>query len=66
VAGLPEITCFRPLLSTVDMMGVVVTADVLHTQREHARYLVEESGADYVLTVKENQSTLFARLNALP
>lgn len=61
-----EIICFRPLLSTVDMTGVVVTADALHTQREHARYLVEELGADYVLTVKENQPTLFAQLNAMP
>jgi predicted transposase YbfD/YdcC len=65
-----EITCFQPLLSTVhtnlDMAGVVVTADALHTQRAHARYLVEQLGADYVLTVKENQPTLFAQLDALP
>lgn len=65
-----EITCFEPLLSTVDsnlgMAGVVVTADALHTQRAHARYLVEDLGADYVLTVKENQPTLFAQLDALP
>jgi predicted transposase YbfD/YdcC len=61
-----EMTCLRPLLSTVDMTGVVLTADALHTQREHARYLVEELGADYVLTVKENQPTLFAQLNTLP
>ena len=33
----------------MDVAGVVVTADTLHTQREHARHLV----ADYVLTVKE-------------
>lgn len=61
-----EITCFQPLLSTVDMTGVVVTADALHTQRAHARHLVEDLGADYVLTVKENQPTLFAQLDALP
>jgi hypothetical protein len=48
------------------MSGVVVTADALHTQRAHARHLVEERGADYVLTVKENQPTLFAQLDALP
>lgn len=60
-----EITCFQPLLSTIDMTGVVVTADALHTQRAHARHLVEELGADYVLTVKENQPTLFAQLDAL-
>jgi hypothetical protein len=43
-----------------------VTADALHTQRAHARHLVEELSADYVLTVKENQPTLFAQLDALP
>jgi predicted transposase YbfD/YdcC len=60
-----EITCFQPLLSTVDLAGVVVTADTMHTQRTHARHLVEDLGADYVLTVKENQPTLFAQLDAL-
>lgn len=63
-----EIPCFQPLLSTLDrdMSGVVVTADALHTQRAHARHLVEKLGADYVFTVKENQPTLFAQLDALP
>jgi predicted transposase YbfD/YdcC len=61
-----EITCFEPLLSTVHVAGVVVTADALHTQRAHARHLVEDLGADYLLTVKENQPTLFAQLDALP
>lgn len=61
-----EITCFEPLLSTVDLAGAVITADAMHTQRGHARYLVEERGADYVLTVKDNQPTLFAKLDALP
>ncbi|MFF7192033.1 hypothetical protein ACFZAR_44580 [Streptomyces sp. NPDC008222] len=36
-----EITRFQPLLETVaDLAGVVVTADALHTQREHAAYLL--------------------------
>jgi predicted transposase YbfD/YdcC len=61
-----EITCFTPLLSEVNLAGVVVTADALHTQRQHARHLAEQCGADYVLTVKENQPTLFAQLDALP
>ncbi|MFJ2110999.1 ISAs1 family transposase [Streptomyces sp. NPDC087850] len=35
------ITCFQPLLETVaDLAGVVVTSDALHTQREHATYLL--------------------------
>jgi Transposase DDE domain len=31
-----EITRFRPLLDGLDLAGRVVTADALHTQREHA------------------------------
>ncbi|MGJ5755771.1 hypothetical protein FB563_7081 [Streptomyces puniciscabiei] len=31
-----EITCFRPLLETLsDLVGLVVTSDAMHTQREH-------------------------------
>lgn len=45
---------------------MLVSADALHTQRAHARYLVEDKGADYLLTVKDNQPGLFAQLNALP
>jgi predicted transposase YbfD/YdcC len=59
-----EITCFQPLLDTVDLAGVVVTADAIHTQRAHASYLVER-GADYVLIVKANQPNLFAQLDSL-
>lgn len=59
-----EITCFQPLLDTVDLAGVVVTADAIHTQRSHASYLVER-GADYVLIVKANQPNLFAQLDSL-
>ncbi|WP_432190578.1 transposase [Streptomyces sp. Tue6028] len=36
-----EITCFQPLLDTVpDLAEVVVTSDAMHTQREHADYLL--------------------------
>jgi len=35
-----EITGFRPLLERLDLEGVVVTADALHAQREHTRFLV--------------------------
>ncbi|WP_351232287.1 ISAs1 family transposase [Streptomyces sp. NPDC002133] len=36
-----EITCFQPLLETLaDLAGVVVTSDAMHTQREHASYLL--------------------------
>jgi hypothetical protein len=41
-----EITCFQPLLDTVDLTGVVVTVDAMPTQRAHASYLVDQRGAD--------------------
>jgi hypothetical protein len=31
-----DITCFAALLAPYDLAGVTVTADALHTQREHA------------------------------
>src|SRR6266542_6524342 len=49
-----EITGFRPLLEGVDLQGRVVTADALHTQTEHARYLVGDRQADYLFCVKGN------------
>jgi len=55
----------RPLLAGLDLAGVVVTADALHTQRDHASFLVDR-GADYLLVVKANQPTLHAQLAGLP
>ena len=43
-----------------------MTADALHTQVEHARYLVEDRKADYVLCVKDNQPGLVAAIDHLP
>jgi predicted transposase YbfD/YdcC len=60
-----EITAFAPLLDGLDLTGMLVSADALHTQRAHARYLVEDKNADYLLTVKDNQPKLFSQLNAL-
>ncbi|MEU9047778.1 MULTISPECIES: ISAs1 family transposase [unclassified Kitasatospora] len=50
------------------MTGVVVTADALHTQRAHARFLVErkKKKAHYLLVVKANQPGLFQQLRSLP
>jgi hypothetical protein len=61
-----EIPCAKELLAPLDLAGAVVTADALHTQRETARYLVEDKGADYLFSVKENQPTLYADLARLP
>jgi predicted transposase YbfD/YdcC len=60
-----EITAFVPLLDQIpDITNMVVSADMMHTQREHARYL-HRRGAYFVLPVGGNQPGLFDRLDAL-
>ena len=53
-----EIPTAQPLLQPLNLKGKVVTADAMHTQSDLARFLVEEKQADYLFTVKDNQSTL--------
>ena len=60
-----EITAFVPLLDQIDLTGVVITADAMHTQDAHARYL-HRRGAHYVLIAKQNRPTLARELVALP
>jgi predicted transposase YbfD/YdcC len=63
-----EITAFTPLLDTlsgIDLAGTVITADALHTQREHVTQLAAR-GAHWVLSVKGNQPLLRRQLAALP
>jgi predicted transposase YbfD/YdcC len=61
-----EIPMFSTLLDQVDDLAeVVVTADALHAQREHAEYL-HSRGAHYVLTVKGNQPGLRRQLASQP
>jgi len=59
-----EIPRFEPLLDTLDITGMVITADPLHTQRGHAKYL-HRRGADFIFWVKDNQPGLFAALDRL-
>jgi predicted transposase YbfD/YdcC len=61
-----EIPAIIPLLRDLPLDGAVVLADALHTQRETARFIVQDKHADYVFTVKENQPGLFAAIDALP
>jgi hypothetical protein len=60
-----EITAAKPLLAKLDISGSIVTADAMHTQRDFAKFLVEDKGADYVLIAKENQPTLLADIRAI-
>ncbi|WTK18290.1 ISAs1 family transposase (plasmid) [Streptomyces sp. NBC_01525] len=64
-----EIPEFAPLLDTLDdqdLTGSVVTVDALHAQTSHARYLVKDRNAHYLLSVKNNQPTLASQLTNLP
>jgi hypothetical protein len=54
-----EITAAQPLLTGLDLVGKVVTADALHTQRAFADWLVTTKKADYLFIVKGNQPTLY-------
>ena len=44
----------------------MITADALHTQRDHAEFLVQDKNAHYILIVKKNQPGLHAQLKNLP
>ena len=61
-----EIPMLPVLLDRIGLSGAIVTADAMHAQREHARYLVAQRGAHYILTVKGNQPSLHAQLKTLP
>ena len=60
-----EITAFTPLLDRVDITDAIITADALHTQDEHARYLHRRC-AHYVFIVKGNRPRLHQQLAGLP
>ncbi len=53
-----EIPVARELFQRLELDGRKVSLDALHTQTQTARELVLEHGADYLLTVKDNQPTL--------
>ncbi len=61
-----EITCFQPLLDTLeDLAGMVVTSDAMHTQHDHAVYLLNRQ-AHYIVIVKRNTKKLRKQLKSLP
>jgi hypothetical protein len=61
-----EIPMFAVLLGQAGDLGeVLVTADALHAQREHADWL-HGRGAHYLVTVKANQPGLLRQLRSLP
>jgi predicted transposase YbfD/YdcC len=67
VGGAPEeVPGVRPLLDGLDLAGVVVTADALHTHADTAEFLVAGKHAHYLFCVKANQPLLLARVQRLP
>jgi predicted transposase YbfD/YdcC len=62
INGAPgEVPGFQPLLGDLELTGVVVTADALHTHGDAAEFLVTSKQAHYLFTVKANQPTLLDR-----
>lgn len=53
-----EIPVARGLFGELDLVGRKVSLDALHTCRETAHDLVQQAGADYLLTVKDNHPEL--------
>jgi predicted transposase YbfD/YdcC len=52
-----EITAIPSILEMVNVKGSIVTIDAMGCQKEIAKKIVDE-GADYVLSLKDNQPTL--------
>ena len=61
-----EIPAVRALTRDLELKDRIVTLDALHAQQATARTLVEDRGADYVVTaVKGNQATMQEDLRAI-
>jgi len=58
-----EITAIPKLLALLDLKGALVTVDAMGCQKEIAQTIVA-AGADYILTVKENQERLLADIQS--
>jgi len=53
-----EIPKLKDLLDPLDLKDTIITADAMHTQKQSAKYIVQEKQADYLLIAKDNQSQL--------
>ena len=60
-----EIPALRELLKPLDLDGVVVSADAMHTQTDTAEWITQQGG-HYVITPLGNQKTLRRTLKKLP
>jgi hypothetical protein len=53
-----EIPAVRQVIDRPDLEGCLVEMDALNTQDETVRKLLHEKGADYIVSIKDNQPTL--------
>lgn len=56
-----ELVAIRQLLGLIDLRGATVTIDAMACQKDIARQIID-GGGHYLLAVKENQKTLFHRI----
>jgi len=59
-----EITAIPALLKVLELNGSIVTIDALGCPRSIVKSIVEQEG-DYVITLKKNQPSLYARVEEL-
>ena len=57
-----EIPALVPLLEDIPRLeGSLITADAMQCQQEACRYITQERGADYLISLKGNQSGILQR-----
>ena len=56
-----EITAIPALLKVLELNGSIVTIDAMGCQRSIVKSIVSQGG-DYVITLKKNQPSLYARV----
>ena len=61
-----ELAAVGALLEVVPISGAVLTIDALHTTRDTASSIVEQHGADYLMTVKQNCPETHEALATMP
>ena len=59
-----EITAIPELLKVLSLRGGIVTIDAIGCQKEIVK-LIAQQEADYVITLKKNQGSLYKRVEAL-
>jgi hypothetical protein len=60
-----EIPAARRLLGRLEVAGRLISLDAMHTQHQTAAQVVLDAGADYLLTLKENQPTMLETAQTL-